>query len=240
MQDEYVRGQLRMALCDLPLMQKGQIAIMSETAAGDNYTDRPTRMVEVGGGEVKTDAEPFGYREGKKYKQNKPLILENTFQNSIWRQAVNKLPDMHLSWVKYCYGEELKFDHQLIICKHIWNRFLNITAQSGFKKMTNKTSEKVQKMLFLAVQVAVSQIRGGTKEYKAADLSRLLGIKPDNWQHNYLPRWSLLLDCCTGFDNEVIEHVRRQFRAERDGRRISRMSLHAGIQATPHPAQAGL
>lgn len=225
MLDEFVRGQLRTALCDLPMTQKGQIAIMSDTAAGDLFTDRPSRLVETEKGVVQIEAEPFRYREGKKYKQNKPLILESTFQSGIWRQAVNKLPESSLSWAKYCYGESAKFDHQVIICKEVWNRFLKLELMTGQKKMSKKTREKVESLAWLAVQVAVSQIRGGGKEYSAAELSRLLGIKPDNWQHNYLPRWALLLSACHDYDKEVIRYAGRQLKAEREWRRNSRLSV---------------
>ncbi len=157
---EYVREQLRVALCDLPLGQKGQIAIMSDMAGGDDYTDRPTREVESGESVVKIEAEPVRYREGKKYKQNKPLILEAAFKTGIWRQAVNKLPDLHLAWAKYCYGEDLKFDHQLIICKDIWDRFLVRESETRTRKMAEKMQQKLRSLVLLAVQVSVGKVRG--------------------------------------------------------------------------------
>jgi len=225
MLDEYVRDQLRTALYDLPLGQKGQIAIMSDMAGGDSYTARPSRSVESGSGEILIDAEPVRYRLGKKYQQNKPLIQEATFKGGIWRQAVNKLADPHLAWAKYCYGEDLKFDHQLIICKEIWDRFLAREKATGQKKMANKTQQKVSSLVWLAAQVAVSQIRGPALEYTAAQLSRLLGLKPNNWQAHYSPRWALLLAVCADLDNEVIAHAERQHKAERDRRRRSRVPV---------------
>lgn len=225
MLDDFVRGQLRNALYDLPMTQKGQIAIMSDTAAGDGFTARPSRTVESEGSTVEVEAEPCRYREGKKFKQNKPLILESAFQSAIWRQAANKLSDTDLAWTKYCYGEDLKFDHQLIICKQVWNRFLKLSALGGMKKMSAKTHDKVQALAWLAVQVAVSQIRGEAKEYCSADLCRLSGIKPDNWQKNYLARWSLLISACHDFDNEVIRNVGRQLREESNRRRDTRLSV---------------
>ncbi|ARF52750.1 bacteriophage antitermination protein Q [Pantoea stewartii] len=222
---EYVREQLRVALCDLPLGQKGQIAIMSDMAGGDDYTDRPTREVESGESVVKIEAEPVRYREGKKYKQNKPLILEAAFKTGIWRQAVNKLPDLHLAWAKYCYGEDLKFDHQLIICKDIWDRFLVRESETRTRKMAEKMQQKLRSLVLLAVQVSVGKVRGPQLEYTGAHLSQLLGIKPNNWQGHYLPRWSLLLALCEELDNEVIAHVERQHKAERDGRRRTRLSV---------------
>lgn len=225
MLDEYVRDQLRTALCDLPLGQKGQIAIMSDTAGGDSFTDRPKRTVVSGESAVQIDAEPVRYREGKKYKQNKPLIMEATFKSGIWRQAVNKLPDPQLAWAKYCYGEDLKFDHQLIICQEIWDRFLRRENETRERKLALKMHQKLKALVFLAVQVSVGQIRGPQLEYSNAALSQLLGIKPNNFQGHYLPRWSLLLAACTELDNEVIAYVGRQHKAERDGRRRSRLPV---------------
>lgn len=225
MLEEYVRDQLRTALCDLPLGQKGQIAIMSDMAAGDEFTDRPKRTVVSGGSAVQIDAEPVRYREGKKYKQNKPLILETAFRSGIWRQAVNKLPDPQLAWAKYCYGEDLSFDHQLIICKEIWNRFLVRELEARGKKIAIKTQKKLQALVLLAVQVTVGLIRGPRLEYSNAKLSQLLGIKPNNFQGHYLPRWSLLLAVCADLDNEVIAYVGRQHKAERDWRRRSRLPV---------------
>jgi len=222
---EYVRDQLRTALYDLPLGQKGQIAIMSDTAGGDSFTDKPKRLVASGEGAVQIEAEPVRYRLGKKYKQNKPLILETTFKSGIWRQAINKLPDQQVAWAKYCYGEELKFDHQLIICKEVWDRFLFQEGQTRSKKMAEKMRLKLRALVLLAVQVTVGEIRGPRLEYSNADLSRLLGIKTNNFQGHYLPRWSLLLAICTELDNEVIAYVGRQHKAERDWRRRTSLSL---------------
>lgn len=225
MLDEFVRGQLRNALYDLPMTQKGQIAIMSDTAAGDSYTERAVRCVESEGSTVEIEAEPVRYREGKKYKQNKPLILESCFQSSIWRQAVNRLSDEGIAWAKYCYGDSTNFNHQVAICHEVWSRFQALEAQAGMKKMSAKTREKIQGLAWLAVQISASRIVGGGKEYSAAELSRLVGVKPDNWQHNYLPRWALLISACHDFDDEVIRNVERQHKAERHRRRDCRMPV---------------
>ena len=91
--------------------------------------------------------------------------------------------------------------------------------------MSAKTSQKVQALAWLAVQVSASQINGGSREYSPAELSRLIGIKPDNWQHNYLPRWSLLISACNDYDNEVIGYVGRQLKAERHRRRDCRVPV---------------
>lgn len=222
---EYVRDQLRTALYDLPLGQKGQIAIMSDTAGGDSYTDKPKRLVVSGESAVQIDAEPVRCHQGKSYKQNKPLILETAFKTGIWRQAVNKLADQQVAWAKYCYGEELNFDHQLIICKEVWDRFLVRENETRSKKMALKMQQKLQALVLLAVQVTVGQIRGPQLEYSNARLSQLLGIKPNNFQGHYLPRWSLLLAVCTELDNEVIAYVGRQHKAESDGRRRARLPL---------------
>lgn len=222
---EYVRDQLRTALYDLPLGQRGQIAIMSDMAGGDSFTEKPTRLVASGESAVQIEAEPIRYRLGKKYKQNSPLIMEATYKSGIWRQAVNKLPDQQVAWAKYCYGEELKFDHQLIICKEIWDRFLKSENETRSKKMTDKMQLKLRALVLLAVQVTVGKIRGPRLEYTNVDLSQLLGIKPNNFQGNYLPRWSQLLAVCEGLDNEVIGYVGRQHKAERDGRRRSSLPL---------------
>lgn len=225
MLDEFVRGQLRNALYDLPMTQKGQIAIMSDSAAGDRYSDRAMRQVESEGSTVQIEAEHVRYREGKKYKQNKPLIMEGAFQSGIWRHAVNKLPAECLSWANYCYGESLRFEHQVTICKEIWKRFQQLEPAAGLKKMHAPTRKKVEQLTWLAVQVAISEINGGAKEYSAAELSRFLDIKPDNWQHNYLPRWALLISACHDLDSEVIGYVGRQHKAERDRRRDCRMPV---------------
>lgn len=219
MQQEYVREQLRVALTDLPIGQRGQIAIMSDMAGGDSYTERPVREVESGSGLLKIEAEPVRYRQGKKYKQNTPLILEAAYRSGIWRQAVNKLPDVSLAWAKYCYGEDLKFDHLLIVCKDVWNRFLARESETRTRKMSEKFQKKVSSLVLLAVQVTAGKIRGPQLEYSGAYLSQLLGIKSNNWQGHYLPRWSLLLALCEELDNEVITHVERQHKAERNGRK---------------------
>lgn len=218
MLDEYVRGQLRTALFELPLSQKGQIAIMSDSAAGDRHTARPVRTIDTGTGCVEVDAEPVRYREGKKYKQNKPLILDQCFKSSIWRQSVNRLNDDHLAWANYCYGESLKFEHQVLICSEIWRRFEQLEAAENPKKMSAKTRQRVQRLTWLAVQVAASQLQQLPKIYKNTELAAFLGVAPDNWQTNYLSRWTRLISVCHTYDSEVIRHVERQHKAERHRR----------------------
>jgi len=225
MLEGYVRDQLRTALCDLPLGQKGQIAIMSDMAGGDAFTERPVRLVASGESSVKVDAEPVRCHQGKKYKQNKPLILEAAFKTGIWRQAVNKLPAAQLAWAKYCYGEDLKFDHQLIICKHVWDRFLVRDSETRARKISEKVQKKLSSLVLLAVQVSVGRIRGPVLEYTGAEMSQLLGIKPNNWQGHYLPRWSLLLALCEELDQEVIASVGKQHKAERNVRRNTRVPV---------------
>ncbi|ORJ23925.1 bacteriophage antitermination protein Q (plasmid) [Rouxiella badensis] len=225
MQGEYVRQQLRAALFDMPSGQKNQIVIMAESATGDRHLEKPSRTVETDDAAVVIDAEKVRYRQGKKYTQNKVLISEETFRTGVWRQLVNKMTGAHLSWVKYCYAENLEFDHQMIICKEVWERFQEKAKDSSHKKMAKKTYEIVNRMVWLAAQIAVSKIRGVPLEYKAADLCRLIRISPDNWLHNYAPRWAMLLSVCEDLDNEVIGYVARQHKTESDIRRRARVLM---------------
>lgn len=225
MQDEYVRDMLRFALSDLQATQKGQLAIMGETAAGDSFTSKPLRTVEMGGNAIQVESEAVTYREGKKYKQNKPLILEGTFRTVIWRQAVNKLSELHQSWAKYCYGNDLNYGHQIIICQAVWERFTKSAAENGLKKMAGKTLQKVRALVWLSVQASLAKINEIGKQYSSSELSALLGIARNNWQDNYLPRWALLLATCEALDLEALAHAGRQHRAEFNRRRSPAMPL---------------
>ncbi|QCR38973.1 bacteriophage antitermination protein Q [Nissabacter sp. SGAir0207] len=237
---EYVRDQLRVALGDARMAQKNQVAIMADMAGGDRFIDKLTRNVGTASSPVQIDAEPVRYRLGKKFQQNKVLISETDFKSSIWRLSVGKLSELHGAWASYCYGGDLKFDKQVVILKEVWDRFLVRDALTGQKKMAAKTLARIQSLAWLAVQVAESQINGSPKEYSAAELSRMMGITPQNWHLNYAPRWALLIAVCLELDNEVIGYAARQQQQEHKQRRLARMLVQAGNAPSRHPSHMGV
>lgn len=215
MQYEYVRINLRTALANFNLKQNGQLESLNMgSGAGNRFREKPRRKIEINGKFILVDAEPFHYTETGKFQRSTVLIDDITYDCCDWRRAVHLIPEDSLAWVKYCYAHDLNFDHQISICKNVYQRFISLCETRKMNKMSAKTAERMKQLIWLAVQFTVSELRDEPARCRNnySDLSREIGISRYNWKKNYQPRWELMIEACQNVDQEALAYVDRRHR----------------------------
>lgn len=138
---EYTRIELRRALADLSGSTKGQLQAFSEHPPADkNKYPRHHPEIVMEGGEgcgskvVKTLATPLYVLETRSRRRPLPPIKDTEFACSAWRRSVNGLGEHLQAWVRYCYGHDLAFRYQRLMCQHVWEEFQR--QHSGKKSRT--------------------------------------------------------------------------------------------------------
>ncbi|CDG91811.1 putative Antitermination protein Q [Xenorhabdus bovienii str. feltiae Florida] len=215
LQYEYVRINLRTALANFNLKQNGQLESLNMgSGAGNRFREKPRRKIEINGKFILVDAEPFHYTETGKFQRSTVLIDDITYDCCDWRRAVHLIPEDSLAWVKYCYAHDLNFDHQISICKNVYQRFISLCETRKMNKMSAKTAERMKQLIWLAVQFTVSELRDEPARCRNnySDLSREIGISRYNWKKNYQPRWELMIEACQNVDQEALAYVDRRHR----------------------------
>jgi len=109
------------------------------------------------------------------------------------------LPAEQQAWLRFAYSNEHNFHHQQIICHHAWNLFENIEP-----KLSKKVKGRMVGLLWLAIQVTAGK---ASNVYTASLLSKLLGVKPDNWSKHYAIRWRNLLFLIKGIDKHALTKI---------------------------------
>ena len=205
---EYLRESLTEALM---MYSKSHQSPTSGAAAGgssDRYKARPKRKIAIGDDSEKfiiVDADPVTYREGKKYKTSSLPVSPAIFRQILWRLSMHKLPAEEFAWLSYCYGDDMTFDHQVMLCQHIWNGLImNLTDQA---KMNKKTEKTLRAATWLAVQECKNKINRGEFKYSQKSLSELCGIKYGTWRENYAPRWSAMISVCMELDEKSLVNI---------------------------------
>lgn len=219
MQLEFVRANLSSALLNVPPSRNHQIASMGGSISGSQcYLVRPTRKISFENYEVTVDADPVRCSETRSYKGSKILITPEAYELASWRRVVSLLPETYQAWTRYCYGDVLNFNDQIIICQHAWAAFLAYQAEIGAKRMSKKITALFQKLVWLAVQDSKSFMNRREYAYGSADLAKLTGLTVENWCGNYQPRWSALLQVIEVLDQEALMYADQQHRTESDRR----------------------
>ncbi|MGC1000948.1 bacteriophage antitermination protein Q, partial [Pantoea agglomerans] len=107
---------------------KGQLEAFSENppAEKSRLTRKPIHTVELDdgkGGKRKVRAENTAVYALETRSRRSPLppIGDEDFAASSWRRLVNQLPEHQQAWLRYCYGFDLSFRYQTLICESIWD-----------------------------------------------------------------------------------------------------------------------
>lgn len=110
------------------------------------------------------------------------------------------LDDHHKAWLLWNYSENVQWDHQVTITQWAWAEF---TAQLGTKKIAGKTLERLKALIWLAAQDTKAALSGKDR-YQHAGLSALVGVKPDNWTHNYRDYWRAMVTIFEHCDRDAL------------------------------------
>jgi len=193
---EYARIELRRALAVYSGKTKGQLEAFSNKppAEKNRITCKPIHTVELEDGKgskrkVKAENTAVYALETRNRRRPLPLINEEDFATSCWRRAVNQLAEHEQAWLRYCYGYDLTFGHQVAICEFIWAE-LKKTLPIGLRK---KTLQRLVPLVWVAVQeVACMRSNDTYREYAGALLASRMGVSRSTWCESYKPYWQSL------------------------------------------------
>ncbi|MDN8598644.1 bacteriophage antitermination protein Q [Citrobacter sp. S2-9] len=208
---EYARIELTSALMDTSGRTKGQLQAFSEhpPADKDRNPRRPVHVVELEDGRggtrsVKAENSALYVLETRSRRRPMPPINDYEFAAAPWRRAVNLLPEHGQAWLRYCYGFDLAFLYQTLICEAIWNEHQKHLPAGLLKK----TKKRIVSLVWLAVQdVAAGRMNDTYREYAGALLASQLGVSRSTWCEVYGPHWKLLKQAIEELDQQSLEEV---------------------------------
>ncbi|MEP8549536.1 bacteriophage antitermination protein Q [Enterobacter mori] len=127
---EYVRILLRAALADDSGGTKGQLEAFAEHPPADKNLN-PRKMIHVveldngrgGVRRVKAENSALYVMETRSRCRPGPPISDNAFYSCAWCRAINKLDGGSQARLKYCYGGDLSYASQILICERVWSKF---------------------------------------------------------------------------------------------------------------------
>jgi hypothetical protein len=198
---EYIRIKLRSALPDYSGGTKGQLEAFSENPPADKngLPRQKLHVVELEGGrKVKAENGAVYVMETRSRRQPMPPMNEHDFAFCPWRRAVRKLEGHQQAWLRYCYGSDLDFKFQEVICQHVWEVFEK--ARVGVK-MQRRVKLRIVSLVWLAVQDVAAKNKNDTyREYAATVLADLLSVHRDTWYQTYATPWQELKAIVTDLD----------------------------------------
>lgn len=208
---EYARIELTYALMDNSGKTKGQLQAFCEhpPADKDRNPRKPIHVVELDNGRggvrcVKAENSAVYVLETRSRRRPLPPINDNEFSAAPWRRAVNMLPEHEQAWLRYCYGFDLTFRYQTMICEAIWNEHQHALPPGLLKK----TKKRIISLVWLAVQeVAAQQMNDTYKQYAGALLATHLGVSRSTWCEVYAPHWKMLKSAVELLDLESLSSV---------------------------------
>lgn len=208
---EYARIELTRALMDNSGKTKGQLQAFCEhpPADKDRSPRKPIHVVELDNGRggiqcVKAENSAVYVLETRSRRRPLPPINDYEFAAAPWRRAVNMLPEHEQAWLKYCYGFDLTFRYQTLICEVIWNGHQKYLPAG----LLNKTKKRIISLIWLAAQdVAATRSNDTYKEYAGAALARLMSVNPSTWLRVYAPHWSHFKRAFDELDVGALQHT---------------------------------
>ncbi len=204
---EYIRERVIIALANYCGTTKGQLAAFEEHAPADTSSKKRKRQhfIILDKSRVSADVDPVSCSETRSRVRPFPPIHEITFCSSSWRRALSALEEENSSWLRYCYGYDLSFDHQITICKFIWSEF---ERKLGARKVTAKKRARLSSLVWLAVQQYTTEETGRIgKFYYPGELAKLTGVSKTNWAENYASQWEELIDLCEDLDRSALRAI---------------------------------
>ncbi|HEM8064362.1 TPA: antitermination protein [Enterobacter hormaechei] len=204
---EYARIELTRALMDNSGKTKGQLQAFSEhpPAEKDRCPRKQIHMIEFEDGrKVKAENTSLYVLETRSRRRPLPPINDYEFAGASWRRAVNSLSEHEQAWLKYCYGFDLTFRYQTLICEVIWNGHQKYLPAG----LLNKTKKRLISLIWLAAQdVAATRSNKTYKEYAGAALARLMSVNRSTWLRVYAPHWAHFKRAFDELDIGALQHT---------------------------------
>lgn len=201
---QYVRQQLIVATADLSGATKGQLVAFAENAMFEATARSSKRMKVVDpatGRMVRPSNPPVPGKQSRAKGSAIALVLPVEYSTASWRRAVLSLEDHQKAWLLWNYSENIRWEHQETITRWAWEQFSEKLAGIRIAK---KTVDRLRQLIWLAAQNKKAEITGRGDLYSPASM---VGIKPDNWCHNYSDYWQAMMDIYQELDNQSLLSV---------------------------------
>ncbi|HCF8138610.1 TPA: antiterminator [Klebsiella oxytoca] len=203
---EYVRQQLIVATADMSGATKGQLVAFAENAqftATARSRGRKKITDPVTGRKINPDGPAMSGSQSRAKGSSIALVGPVEFVTASWRRAVLSLEDHQKAWLLWNYSENIRWEHQETITRWAWEQFSEKLAGIRIAK---KTVDRLRQLIWLAAQNKKAEITGRGGLYSPASM---VGIKPDNWCHNYSGYWQVMMDIYQELDNQSLLSVSR-------------------------------
>ncbi|MFB5640583.1 bacteriophage antitermination protein Q [Kluyvera ascorbata] len=145
--------------------------------------------------------------ETRSRRRPMPPINEYAFSSCAWRRAVLRLNASEQAWIKYCYGFDLLFAHQVEICRFIWE-----TYEKGLDgvKIQKRVKLRLMQLVWLAAQDAAAKNSNATyRGYAATALAHLLSVHRDTWYQTYATPWQVLKTITEMLDVHALSKIKK-------------------------------
>ncbi|HEJ9227994.1 TPA: antiterminator [Klebsiella oxytoca] len=203
---EFVRQQLMVATADLSGATKGQLVAFAENAMFEATARSSKRMKVVDpatGRMVKPSNPPVPGKQSRAKGSAIALVQPVEYSTASWRRALLSLEEHQKSWLLWNYSDNIRWEHQETITRWAWEQFSETLAGIRIAK---KTVDRLRQLIWLAAQNKKAEITGRGDLYSPASI---VGIKPDNWCHNYSDYWQAMMDIYQELDNQSLLSVSR-------------------------------
>lgn len=203
---EFVRQQLIVATADLSGATKGQLVAFAENAMFEATARSSKRMKVVDpatGRMVKPSNPPVPGKQSRAKGSAIALVLPVEYSTASWRRALLSLDEHQKSWLLWNYSDNIRWEHQETITRWAWEQF---SQQLAGVRIAKKTVDRLRQLIWLAAQNKKVEITGRGDLYSPASI---VGIKPDNWCHNYSDYWQAMMDIYQELDNQSLLSVSR-------------------------------
>lgn len=211
----YARNELRWALMDLSGGTKGQLEACSENPPADTKATprRNNKIIELespgGVRYVSSQTSPLYVMETRSRRRPMPPIKDFEFHYAPWRRAVNVLDQYHQAWIRYCYGFDLSFRYQTMMCEYVWNEYQNYQVD---KPLQSRVVKKLVGLVWLAAQeIASTRNNDSYKEYAGAALARMLSVDRSTWLRVYAVHWEKLKAAFVRLDEQSLSMTLRRY-----------------------------
>ena len=203
---EFVRQQLIVATADLSGATKGQLVAFAENAMFEATARSSKRMKVVDpatGRMVKPSNPPVPGKQSRAKGSAIALVQPVEYSTASWRRALLSLEEHQKSWLLWNYSDNIRWEHQETITRWAWEQF---SQQLAGVRIAKKTVDRLRQLIWLAAQNKKAEITGRGDVYSP---SSMVGIKPDNWCHNYSDYWMTMMDIYQVLDSQALLSVSR-------------------------------
>ncbi|WP_113416137.1 bacteriophage antitermination protein Q [Escherichia coli] len=204
----FVRIELRRALFDFSGGTKGQLEAFTEHPLADkNATPRRgIHLVELEGDKgprfVNSLSAPLYVQETRSRPRPMPPIKDVEFESAPWRRAVSALSGYQQAWLRYCYGFDLNYTHQVMMCEYVWKAYQKCLGENSLQERVVK---KLIGLVWLAGQeIAATRNNETYKDYAGAALARMVSVDRSTWLRVYSGHWAGLKAAFTQLDESAL------------------------------------